>query len=107
MVIIKSNEIEEFASTFPERREELDELKDNYDKLVLKLNFVWEELKLRRPKNILPSEKKKYAMVVFEECARYGVNQFTGLYFGLVDGKISSIEEYIYNYDDKKLYLML
>jgi hypothetical protein len=29
------------------------------------------------------------------------------LYFGLVDGKIESVKEYMLNYDDKSLYKML
>jgi hypothetical protein len=35
------------------------------------------------------------------------LKQFTGLYFGLVDGKVSSVEEFIVNYDEKLLYKML
>ena len=46
-------------------------------------------------------------MDVFEVCGKYDLKQFTGLYFGLVDGKVSSVEEFIVNYDDKLLYKML
>lgn len=107
LTIVKSNEIEEFASTFPERKEELFKLKDNYDKLTEKLNFVWSELSLRRPKNITKEEKKKYAAAVFEVCAKHDLKQFTGLYFGLSDGKVSSVEDFMFNYDDKLLYKIL
>lgn len=105
--IVKTNEIEEFASTFPERKEELFKLKDNYDKLVVHLNEAWEELKLRKPKNITAAEKKKYAQAVFEVCEKRKIKSFTGLYFGLNDGKVSSVEDFIFNYDDKILYKML
>ena len=107
ITIVKSNEIEEFASTFPERKDELFRLKENYDLLVAKLNDVWVELSARKPKNITKEEKKKYAAAVFEVCGKYDLKQFTGLYFGLVDGKVSSVEDFVLNYDDKLLYKML
>lgn len=107
LTIVKSNEIEEFGATFPERREELYRLKANYDKLVDKLNIVWVDLQTKRPKNIMPAEKKKFAEAVFETCKNYDVKSFTGLFFGLADGKIKSVEEYMLNYDDKVLYKML
>jgi hypothetical protein len=107
ITIVKSNEIEEFASTFPERKDELLRLKENYDKLTVKLNDVWVELSARKPKNITKEEKKRYAAAVFEVCGKYDLKQFTGLYFGLVDGKVESVEDFIVNYDDKLLYKML
>ena len=107
ITIVKANEIEEFASTFPERRDELFRLKENYDKLTDRLNNVWSELIVRKPKDITKEEKKRYAMDVFEICGKHDLKQFTGLYFCLVDGKVSSVEEYIVKYDDKLLYKML
>jgi hypothetical protein len=107
ITIVKSNEIEEFGSTFPERKEELYKLKFNYDNLSNKLNLVWEELKLLRPKNIMPSEKKRYAMEVFNVTKKYDVSQFTGLYFGLAENKITSVEDFLMRYDDKLLYKIL
>lgn len=107
ITIVKSNEIEEFGATFPERKEELYKLKENYDILLAKLNTVWEELKLRKPKNIMPAEKKKYAAAVFEVCTKHDLKPFTGLYFGLADGKVENIETFLMNYDDKLLYKML
>lgn len=107
ITIVKSNEIEEFGATFPERKEELYKLKANYDILLAKLNTVWEELKVRKPKNIMPAEKKKYAAAVFEVCTKHDLKPFTGLYFGLADGKVESIETFLINYDDKLLYKML
>jgi hypothetical protein len=107
ITIVKANEIEEFASTFPERKDELFRLKENYDKLTDRLNDVWSELIVRKPKDITKEEKKRYAMDVFETCRKYNLKQFTGLYFGLVDGKVSSVEEFMVNYDDKLLYKML
>lgn len=107
LTIVKTNEIEEFVSTFPERKDELYKLKTNYDLLITKLNSVWDELKPLRPKNITPQEKKKYAQAVFEVCDKKDVKHFTGLFFGLNDGKISSVEDYMLKYDDKALYKIL
>lgn len=107
IAIVKTNEIEEFAATFPDRKAELYKLKENYDKLVANLTGVWEVLQAQKPKNITPQEKKRYAQAVFETCGKYNVKNFTGLYFGLADGKIASVEDFIVNYDDKALYKML
>ncbi len=107
MVIIKANELEEFGATFPERIAEMNKLKVNYDALVAKLNMVWDELQLRRPKNIMPEEKKKYAAAVFEVCGKHDVKNFSGLYFGLNEGKIESVEDFVLSYDDKLLYKIL
>jgi hypothetical protein len=106
LTIVKTNEIEEFASTFPERKEELYKLKENYDNLVDKLNLLWGELKLDKPKNITPAEKKRYAMRVFEVCVN-DLKPFTGMCFGLAEGKIASVEDFMFKYDDKLLYKML
>jgi hypothetical protein len=105
--VVKSNEIEEFAATFPERQEEIFKLKKNYDELIEKLELAWAELSTRRPKNITAPEKKKFAMAVFEVCNKYDVKDFTGLYFSLNDGKVADVKEFMFNYDDKRLYKML
>ena len=107
LTIVKTNEIEEFAATFPERKDELYRLKESYDALVGKLNVVWDELQLRKPKNVTKPEQKKFAEAVFEVCGKYDVKMFTGLYFGLKDRKIESVEDFMFNYDDKTLYKML
>lgn len=106
LTIVKTNEIEEFASTFPERKEELYKLKEGYDDLVNKLNVLWDEIKSHKPKNITPAEKKRYAMKVFEVCVN-DLKPFTGMCFGLAEGKIESVEDFMFKYDDKLLYKML
>jgi hypothetical protein len=105
--IIKTNEIEEFGAVFPDRKKEIFSLKENYDNLIEKLEFVWEELKPLKPKNITPEEKKHYAKSVFEVTDKHGVKDFTGLYFGLNDGKIQTVLSYLQNMDNKVLYKML
>jgi len=107
MEIVKTNEVEEFAATFPERHDEIFKLKENYDKLRDELHVTWEELKGRLPRNITKEESKKYAMAVFEVTKKREVAMHTGLYFGLKDGKVKTVEEYLHNMDNKKLYEIL
>jgi hypothetical protein len=105
--IIKSNEVEEFISTFKEREEEILKLKLGYDNLLNLLIKTWEELTPFKPKNISHSEKKKFSEMVFIISEKNGVKQFSNLFFGLNDGKINSVNEYLINFDSKKLYKML
>jgi hypothetical protein len=107
LTIIKSNEIDEFGATFPERKEELFRLKKAYDDLVEKLNTVWDNLSAHRPKNITASEKKRFAMKVFEVTKENKLEAFSNLYFNLNENKVSSVNEYMLEYDDKKLYKIL
>jgi len=107
MTIVKTNEIEEFASTFPGRKEELYRLKEGYDELVSKLESIWSELDEIKPSDASSSERKRFAMSLMETTAKHDLKMFTGLYFGLVDGKVKSIKEYMMDYDDKLLYHLL
>ena len=107
MEVVKSNEIEEFAATFPERREEISGLKVKYDALVVKLETAWEELIPRKPKNITPKERKKFAEATFEIANKYNCAKFGGLFFSLNDGKVESVKRFMLDYDNKTLYKML
>jgi hypothetical protein len=107
LTIIKTNEIEEFAATFPDRKEELLRLKTAYDKLVGNLNNVWNELQPELPKNISAPERKKYATAVFAVVEKYNLKGFSGLFFNLQLGKATSVEDYMKDYDDKVLYKLL
>lgn len=106
LTIIKTNEVEEFAATFPERKEELYKLKVNYDALVVKLEDLWKELEPFKSKDDSPAEKKTFAMKVFELVIS-DLKPYTGLYFGLNSGKIKSVQDYMLAYDDKALYKVL
>lgn len=107
MGVIKSNEVEEFIATFPERREEILRLKTNYDKMIENLAVVWEKLEPLKPKNITKGEMKRYAYEVFRISKEYDVESFTGLYFGLQNGKIESVRSYVEGLQDKTLYNIL
>lgn len=107
MDVVKSNEIEEFAATFPERKEEIFKLHENYIKLENTLEAAWAKAKEHKPKNISPQEKKKFAIAVFDLIDKDGLKEYSGMFFGLNDGKIESVREYLRNYDNKRLYKML
>jgi len=105
MTIVKTNEIDEYSATFPERREEMDDLKMKYDALTDDLECVWENLKDFKPKNIEKKEQKKFAMKVFEVMAKNPqVKEFSGMFFALKDRKVDNIKDYIFEYDSKRLY---
>lgn len=107
MEVVKSNEIDEFVVAFPERKEEISRLKVNYDKLTLDLISVWEELTIFKPKNISKGEQKKFAMKVFEITSKRDVKEFSSLFFNLKDGKVDTVENYMINLDNKRLYNIL
>lgn len=104
MAIVKTNEIDEYIATFMEREEEVRGLKVKYDELVEDLNAGWGVLKAHKPKNQTPEERKKYAVKVFEVADSRAMKGFTGLYFGLMDGKVETINDYLMNMDNKRLY---
>jgi len=107
MDVVKTNEIDEFIATFPERKKEIEGLHENYLKLTAKLEAAWESLKDKRPKNIMPKEKKKFAMAVFEVIEKEGLKDYSGMFFGMNDGKIETVQEYMMKYDNKRLYKAL
>lgn len=107
MEIVKTNEVEEFAATFPERREEIFKLKDGFDKLKESLKETWNELEPFKPRIITKEENKRFAMAVFDITGKKGCKNHTGLFFSLKDGKVGSVEEYLKDYDNKKLYTEL
>jgi hypothetical protein len=106
MDVVKSNEIEEFAATFPDRKEEIFKLYEGYNELITELEGMWDELKTLKPKNITPKEKKRYAMEVFRVAGK-DYKAYTGLFFGLNDGKVETVRDFMRNYDNKKLYATL
>jgi len=106
LTIVKSNEVDEYGATFPERLEEINELKLKYDELVATLENVWDELIPFKPKNITKPEQKKFAMKVFEVIDNHNIKTFSGLFFALKDRKTESVKDFIMDYSDKNLYEM-
>lgn len=108
MTIIKENETEEYISTFPERKEEILSLVENYHKLRQTLHNIWDEIKSHIPQDKSGEERKRFALKVIEIGESNSLDDsLIGLFFGLYDGKIESIDVFLLGMDDKKLYKML
>lgn len=105
MEIIKTNEVDEFISTFPEREQEIYDFQSAYHDLVEKLQKVYDEAD--KPKNISSEERKKFAISVKEKAKEYDVQEFVGAMFGVQDRKFDSIKDFLSNMDNKKLYQKL
>jgi hypothetical protein len=109
MEIIKSNEIDEFVSTFPEREDEINKLRFNYEALIIGLDMIWNYLKDNHlPKDNTPEEKKRFALYLIDLLDKQpNIKRFQGMYFSLANGTLSSIRDYLKDYDNKELYNML
>ncbi len=106
MDIIKSNEVDEYITTFPTREVEIRELKVSYTSLINTLYTIWTELSKFNPSNGLNTQKE-YAAEVFKITDEYNLRMFSGLFFQLAKSKTSSIMEYIKDVDNKILYELL
>jgi hypothetical protein len=105
--VIKANEIEEFITVIPERKNEILELKIKYDILISNLDTAWENISKFLPINDSPEEKKRYALSLFSYLSENDLTTFSGLFFSLASRKITSVVDYILNYDSKTLYKIL
>lgn len=104
MEVVKSNELEEYLAVFPDRFDELTEIKEKYDKFASDLENAWEIIKVGKPKNISPQEKKRFATFVFAESAKLGYKEFTGLFFSLNTGRYETTAEWLREWKNKELY---
>jgi len=106
MDIIKTNEVEEYVATFPNRKDEILKLKVNYDNLINRLTNLWSILIKETPKNDGKTQKG-YAESVFKLTSEHGLKCFSGLFFNLANDKVSNIDEFVSNFDNKILYELL
>lgn len=109
MEIIKTNEVDEFNATFPERTEEVLGLKKKFDELTSLLIETWAPLSIEAPINTDDKlEQKLFAEKVFDVTGRNDkLKNFSGLFFGLSNGNVEYIGDYLRNYNNKRLYLEL
>lgn len=104
--IVKQNEIDEFISSFPHSKEIITTLDKNYKSLVSGLRKSEKEIPL--PKSISIPDKKKFASDVFNVLKLNNIDPFfSSVFFLLKDGKINSVDEFVRNCDNKKLYKIL
>jgi hypothetical protein len=103
--IIKNNEIDEFLAYFVDRRSEMQFLQEAFVSLEAKLNDLWGQLKVFLES--VNGNQKLYAEQVFKRTVEENIKLFTGLFFNLANGKVSSVREYINKVDNKILYNLL
>lgn len=104
--VVKQNEIEEFKSSFPHTKSMIEKLDKDYKSLVTKL--VEANKDIMPPVNITAPEKKKFAENIFTVLKKHNLNPaLSSLFFLLHEGRVSTIEDYIRVYDNKKLYKLL
>lgn len=109
ILVIKTNEIDEFNATFPERTDEVLNLKKRYDEVIKVLEGAWDDIKEKRPKNYADRVLlKKFSQVVFEKVeSDIRLKSFTGVFFSLSLGKVGSVRQYLEETRNKVLYLEL
>ncbi len=100
MDVIKTNELSEFTVYFAERAEEAYELKRLYDELEAELTSIW-EIELRG--GMVFDTQKDFALVVQGKVAR----DFRSLYYGMRNGRVKTVVEWLAAQDNKWLYLYL
>jgi len=104
--VVKQNEIDEFVSSFPHAAGIIQNLNKNYYSLIEKLNNAARIIE--GPKNITKEEQKKFATSIFNAVEANGVDKSLGnVFFLIANGRVESIEDYLYQFDNKKLYKLL
>ncbi len=98
--IIKSNEIDEYIATFPERREEILTLNDAFHLLAKTMMMGWEDL------NISETLTRKMAAFLIIELTKTDkiLKGLSGFYFSMLDKKIENAYSYLKNMDERSLY---
>ena len=107
MGVVKTNEVDEFAAAFGERAEEVYELQKKYADLTNDLIASWFLLEKLKVKDDSKEEKKRFALKVFEVCKANNINPFSGLMFGLANGRKIEIKDYLFDMKNRDIYSIL
>jgi hypothetical protein len=104
LAIVKSGEIDEFIATFPDRKEEIEQLKNGYLSLLNVLNSIWEKLKDLPLTN--KEEIKHFALTNISWCEYSSISPFKSIMFTLSKDteKVHTIKSLLDNFDEKDLY---
>lgn len=86
--IVRGNELEEVLTYFPEFSEHLLKIKGDFDALLKKLNGAW--LKFNCVKHMFTTRKEMALVITNKDC----FGKLSGVGFALLDGKVSSIDEW-------------
>jgi uncharacterized circularly permuted ATP-grasp superfamily protein len=87
--IVRYGELDEVLSYFPEFSEHLLKIKDDIDNVISTITNAW--CKFNAVKDKLQTRKDQALMITSKDC----FGKYAGIGFALLDGKISSINEWI------------
>jgi hypothetical protein len=111
MELVKSNEVDEFIATFPERTEEINNLYKTYEDFICFLDTELDKLYnlLIKPNlSEISNIRKEYALAVLNLCSKEAELNFAkGFFFSAIDKKVSNAREWLQKTDNKSLYNIL
>ena len=99
--IVRGNELDEVLTYFPEFSEHLLKIKKDYDDMVKMLDSAW--LKFKCVRHMLPTRKDQALTITNKDC----FGKFSGVGFALLDGKVSSVDEWVKSVPAKNLVKLL
>lgn len=114
LTLVKQNEVAEFIATFPDRRNEILRLETNYFALIQNLADLYSKIESKYSDIKDKEQRKMFAYEVYDMVNKEPIykgstvtmKQFSGMFFAVKEGK-TTIHEYVFNYDNKKLYAIL
>ena len=95
--IVRYGELDEVLSYFPEFSEHLLKIKGDFDNMISTITNAW--CKFNAVKDKLQTRKEQAMMITSKDC----FGKFSGVGFALLDGKISSIDEWIVKTPSKSI----
>ena len=100
--VVRANEIDEIVGYFPEFREPLMKVKSDIAALGERLKAAW--LRFSCVRHYFKTRKEHAAVILNEDC--FG-KRFSGIGFGLLDGKIESVDRFLETVPPERLLLLL
>ena len=97
--IVKANEVDEVLTYFPEYKDAFDKLEQRFNEKVAEVEAAWKEFE--KVKDSLTTRKDQAIWIMSH------VKEFAGFMFGMLDGKITSIHDAIYEFPNDKIVRML
>lgn len=102
-MVVKRNEVDEYLSSFPDLRNEILELKNSYVNLGKILKKAWSEIDPGHIRNIDKNTRKELALKVDNISKKYSIENWKCLFFSLFNKKVLDIDDYLFDYDTKRL----
>ena len=95
--IVRQGELEEVLTYFPEFSEHLQKIQDDFDALHEKLTNAW--FKFSCIQHTLTTRKEQALVITSKDY----FGKYSGVGFGLLDGKIASVDEWMNTVPSKNL----